>query len=84
MKSQKKLRERLLLKSIVLFGGVMRFIQVNAQYVRGLQGVKNCYNNWISQIIDRNPNIWILGKDYLDRPVEGSQIKDYVINQSKN
>ena len=60
------------------------FHTVNAQYVRGLQGVKDCYNNWISQIIEKNPNIWILGKDYLDRPVEGSQIKDYVINQSKN
>ena len=59
------------------------FHTVNAQYVRGLQGVKDCYNNWISQIIEKNPNIWILGKDYLDRPVEGSQIKDYVINQSK-
>ena len=56
------------------------FHTVNAQYVRGLQGVKDCYNTWIDQITDRNPNIWILGKDYLDRPVEGSQIKDYVCN----
>ena len=54
------------------------FHTVNAQYVRGLQGVKDCYNNWIRQITENNPNIWILGKDYLDRPVEGKQIKNYV------
>ena len=58
------------------------FHTVNAQYVRGLQGVKDCYNNWIRQITENNPNIWILGKDYLDRPVEGKQIKNYVINDS--
>ena len=56
------------------------FHTVNAQYVRGLQGVTGCYNTWITQIINKNPNIWILGKDYLDRPVEGKQIKDYVNN----
>ena len=55
------------------------FHTVNAQYIRGLQGVKHCYNNWIDQINKKNPNIWILGKDYLDRPAEGTIIKDYVI-----
>ena len=56
------------------------FHTVNAQYVRGLQGVTDCYNTWISQINTKNSDIWILGKDYLDRPIEGSQIKDYVNN----
>lgn len=56
------------------------FHTVNAQYVRGLQGVTDCYNTWIEQITNKNPNMWILGKDYLDRPAEGKQIKDYVIS----
>lgn len=58
------------------------FHTVNAQYVRGLQGVKECYNTWITQLKDKNPNLWILGKDYLDRPVEGDVIKNYVIDES--
>ena len=29
-------------------------------------------------INSKNPDIWILGKDYLDRPVEGSTLKDYL------
>ena len=56
------------------------FHTVNAQYVRGLQGVKDCYNTWVDQINNKNPNMWILGKDYLDRPIEGNQVKDYVNN----
>jgi len=56
------------------------FHTVNAQYVRGLQGVTDCYNTWIKQINNKNPDIWILGKDYLDRPIEGNKIKDYVNN----
>ena len=35
------------------------------------------------QIVNKNPNIWILGKDYLDRPVEGKQAKDYLDDYSK-
>ena len=54
------------------------FHTVNAQYVRGLQGVKDCYNVWLDQINKRNSNIWILGKDYLDRPVEGNTLKEYL------
>lgn len=53
------------------------FHTVNAQYMRGLSGVKDCFENWCTQIEEKNPNIWILGKDYLDRPVEGTQMKDY-------
>ena len=34
------------------------FHTVNAQYVRGLQGVKDCYNKWLQQINNKNPNIW--------------------------
>ena len=26
----------------------------------------------------KNPNIYIFGKDYLDRPVEGGTIKEYL------
>ena len=46
--------------------------------MQGLQGVSNSYNTWITQIKKRNPDMWILGKDYLDKPVEGGQIKNYV------
>ena len=54
------------------------FHTVGAQYLRGLSGVKSCYESWLKQINDKNPNIWILGKDYLDLPVEGDRLKDYV------
>ena len=54
------------------------FHTVGAQYLRGLSGVKNCYEDWIKQIDEKNPDIWILGKDYLDRPIEGNRLKDYL------
>jgi hypothetical protein len=54
------------------------FHTVGAQYTRGLKGVKSSYENWLQQINNKNPNIWILGKDYLDRPVEGDKLKDYL------
>ena len=55
------------------------FHTVNAHYLHGLRGVTSSYKTWIDEITKQNPNIWILGKDFLDRPVEGGQIKDYVI-----
>tara|TARA_Y100001937_G_scaffold14738_1_gene19912 strand:- start:676 stop:2049 length:1374 start_codon:yes stop_codon:yes gene_type:complete len=54
------------------------FHTVNAQYVRGLQGVKDCYNKWLKLLNSKNTNIWILGKDYLDKPVEGNTLKEYL------
>ena len=57
------------------------FHTVNAHYVRGLQGVKNCYNEWLTQINNKNPNIYIMGKDYLNRPVEGGTLKEYIDEQ---
>ena len=54
------------------------FHTVNAQYVRGLQCVKDCYNKWLNLINKKISDIWILGKDYLDKPVEGSTLKDYL------
>ena len=54
------------------------FHTVGAQYLRGVSGVKSCYESWLKQINDKNPNIWILGKDYLDRPIEGDKLKDYM------
>ena len=54
------------------------FHTVNAQYLRGLQGVTDCYNKWCKQIEEKNSGIYILGKDYLDRPVEGGTIKEYL------
>ena len=53
------------------------FHTVGAQYLRGLSGVKGCYEEWLGQLEERNPDIWILGKDYLDRPIEGERLKDY-------
>ena len=55
------------------------FHTVNAHYLQGLKGVTESYKTWIKQIKKRNPNIWILGKDFLDVPIEGGQVKDYVI-----
>ena len=55
------------------------FHTVNAHYLHGLKGVTSSYNTWVKEITRKNPDIWILGKDFLDRPVEGGQIKDYVI-----
>jgi hypothetical protein len=54
------------------------FHTVGAQYLRGLSGVKDCYSEWLKQIESKNPDIWILGKDYLDRPVEGDRLKEYL------
>ena len=54
------------------------FHTVNAHYVRGLQGVTNCYNKWLTLLEQQNENLYILGKDYLDRPVEGGTIKEYI------
>jgi len=54
------------------------FHTVGAQYLRGLKGVKACYETWLKQLEEKNPYIWILGKDYLDRPVEGDRLKDYM------
>ena len=54
------------------------FHTVNAQYLRGLQGGTDCYNKWVRQIESKNPDIYIFGKDYLDRPVEGNTIKEYL------
>jgi len=54
------------------------FHTVNAHYVRGLQGVTKCYNDWLSNLEKRNKNLYLLGKDYLDRPVEGGTLKEYL------
>jgi hypothetical protein len=54
------------------------FHTVGAHYLRGLQGVTDCYNKWIDQLHDQNPNLWIMGKDYLDLPIEGGTLKEYV------
>ena len=54
------------------------FHTVNAQYLRGLSGVKQCFETWCSQIYEKNPDISILGKNYLDVPVEGKNIKEYL------
>ena len=62
---------------IALYGGVMHFIQL-CSIRKSLQGVKDCYNKWLTQINNKNPDIWILGKDYLDRPVEGNTLKEYL------
>ena len=54
------------------------FHTVNAHYIRGLQGVTNCYNKWLNLLEEKNENLYILGKDYLDRPVEGGTLKEYL------
>ena len=58
------------------------FHTVNAHYLRGLQGAKSCYNKWLSQLQDKNENIYIMGKDYLNQPVEGGTLKEY-LNENK-
>ena len=54
------------------------FHTVNAQYLRGLQGVTDCYNKWLEQIANKNDSLYIFGKDYLDKPVEGGTLKEYL------
>ena len=54
------------------------FHTVNAHYLRGLQGVKNCYNEWLNQISEKNKDIYIMGKDYINKPVEGFTLKEYL------
>jgi len=54
------------------------FHTVNAHYTRGMQGVTECYEEWIKQIAAQNEDIRILGKDYLDRPIEGGTLKEYL------
>ena len=56
----------------------MLFILFNAHYLRGLQGVKTCYNEWVSQLKNKNENIYIMGKNYLNEPVEGGTLKEYL------
>ena len=58
------------------------FHTVNAHYLRGLQGVENCYNEWLEQINKNNNNIYIMGKDYINKPVEGFTLKEY-LNENK-
>ena len=58
------------------------FHTVNAHYLRGLQGVKNCYNEWLTQIYKKNDKIYIMGKDFINKPVEGFTIKEY-LNENK-
>jgi hypothetical protein len=59
------------------------FHTVNAHYVRGLEGITNSYNTWIDQLHTKNKNLWILGKDHLDKPAEGKRLFEYV-NDGKN
>jgi len=54
------------------------FHTVNAHYLRGLQGAKKCYNEWLSQLSNTNENLYIMGKDYVNKPVEGSTLKEYL------
>ena len=54
------------------------FHTVNAHYIRGLQGVTKCYNRWLELLDKQNENLYILGKDYLDRPIEGGTLKEYL------
>ena len=58
------------------------FHTVNAHYLRGLQGVKKCYTEWMSQLYNKNQNLYIMGKDYINKPVEGSTLKEY-LNENK-
>ena len=57
------------------------FHTVNAHYMRGLQGVKSCYNEWLRQIQEQNSQIYIMGKNYINVPVEGGTIKEYIDEQ---
>ena len=49
--------------------------------MRGLQGVKSCYNEWLRQIQEQNSQIYIMGKNYINVPVEGGTIKEYIDEQ---
>lgn len=48
------------------------------QCFRGISGAKYCYETWLNQLKNKNPDIWILGRDYLGRHVRGSRLKEYI------
>ncbi len=52
------------------------FHTVNTHYTRSLSEVKDLYTKWLEDITEKNSNLWVFGKDYLNRPAEGKTIQD--------
>ena len=59
------------------------FHTVNTHYTRKLNEVEELYINWLKNINKKNPNLWVFGKDYLNRPVEGNTIES-ILKENKN
>ena len=59
------------------------FHTLNTHYTRKLNEVEELYINWLKNINKKNPNLWVFGKDYLNRPVEGNTIES-ILKENKN
>lgn len=55
------------------------FHTVNTHYTRRLSEVEDLYKSWLNNIAEKNPTMWVFGKDYLNRPVEGNQVKNILL-----
>ena len=67
--------------SIIWWSNV--FHTVNTHYTRRLSEVKDLYIDWLESLDEKNPNLWVFGKDYINEPVEGNTIQS-ILKESKN
>lgn len=59
------------------------FHTVNTHYTRSVKEVNKLYTNWLENINEKNPNLWIFGKNHLNKPVEGNTIQS-MLKEIKN
>ncbi len=51
------------------------FHTVNTHYTRKLSEVKDLYIDWLENLTEKNPDLWVFGKDYINKPVEGNTVQ---------
>lgn len=54
------------------------FHTVSAHYTLGLKGVRNSYTNWLTKIYEKNPEMYILGTDYLNNSINNNKLHNYL------
>jgi len=55
------------------------FHTVNSHYLNNNEGLYNIYKEWVNGLANKNPNLFIFGKDYLNNSLKGGKIKQYDI-----
>lgn len=55
------------------------FHTVNSHYLNSNSNLYRLYENWITELRNKNENIHIFGKDYLNNSLNGVKIKNYDI-----